>query len=92
MDDDSKPNPLANTETPAAHGGKKDKNAMVLLARYSEIGFILPAAVIVGYLIGLALDHWLHQHWIYLAGLIFGAIVGFVKMIRMAIASSNERE
>jgi F0F1-type ATP synthase assembly protein I len=72
--------------------GKKNKGPLVLLARYSEIGFILPAAVIVGYLIGLALDHWLHQHWIYLAGLIFGAIGGFIKMIRMALSSFNERE
>jgi F0F1-type ATP synthase assembly protein I len=74
--------------------GKKNRNKdpLVLLARYSEIGFILPAAVIVGYLIGLALDHWLHQHWIYVAGLIFGAVVGFVKMIRMALSSFNERE
>ena len=70
----------------------KKKDPLVLLARYSEIGFILPAAVIVGYLIGLALDHWLHQHWIYLAGLVFGAIVGFVKMIRMALSSFHERE
>ena len=69
---------------------KKTQDSMVLLARYSEIGFILPAAVIVGYLIGLALDHWLHQHWIYLAGLIFGAIVGFVKMIRLALSSFHE--
>ena len=70
----------------------KNKDPLVLLARYSEIGFILPAAVIVGYLIGLALDHWLHQHWIYLAGLIFGAVVGFIKMIRMALSSFHERE
>jgi F0F1-type ATP synthase assembly protein I len=74
------------------HSEGKKNNPLVLLARYSEIGFILPAAVVVGYLIGLALDHWLHQHWIYLAGLIFGAIVGFVKMIRMALSSSHERE
>jgi len=72
--------------------GKKNNDPLVLLARYSEIGFILPAAVIAGYLIGLALDHWLHRHWIYLAGLIFGAIVGFIKMIQMALASFHERE
>ena len=76
--------------------GKKNKNKnkdpLVLLARCSEVGFILPAAVVVGYLIGLALDHWLHRHWIYLAGLIFGTIVGFVKMIRMALSSFDERE
>ncbi len=73
-------------------GKKNNKDPLVLLARYSEIGFILPAAVIVGYLIGLALDHWLHQHWLYLAGLIFGAIAGFVKMIRMALSSFDERK
>ena len=83
---DDNPNPASE------ESGKKKQNPMVLLARYSEIGFILPAAVIVGYLIGLALDRWLHQHWIYIVGIIFGAIVGFVKMIRMALASSNERE
>ena len=85
MDDTPKP-------APSEDNGKKKQNPMVMLARYSEIGFILPAAVIVGYLIGLALDHWLHLHWIYIVGIIFGAIVGFVKMIRMALASSNERE
>ena len=87
MDDTPKPAPPEEPES-----GPKKQNPMVMLARYSEIGFILPAAVIVGYLIGLALDHWLHLHWIYIVGIIFGAIVGFVKMIRMALASSNERE
>lgn len=73
-------------------GSKSKGDPLVLLARYSEIGFILPAAVVIGYVAGLALDHWLHKHWIYLAGIVFGAIVGFVKMIQMAISSSNERE
>jgi F0F1-type ATP synthase assembly protein I len=60
-------------------------------ARYSEIGFIIPAALILGLLLGKLLDYWLHTHWIYLAGLIFGAIVGFVQMIRMAAASMKEK-
>jgi F0F1-type ATP synthase assembly protein I len=85
---DTPPKPDRESKTDDA----KSSNPFVVLARYSEIGFILPAAVVVGYLIGLALDHWLHTHWIYVAGLIFGAIVGFVKMILMALASSNERE
>lgn len=60
-------------------------------ARYSEIGFIIPAAVILGFLLGKLLDYWLHTHWIYLAGLLFGAVVGFVQMIRMALASTREK-
>ena len=87
MDDNSNPAPPEPTDS-----GKKKPNPMVTLARYSEIGFIIPAAMVVGYLMGLGLDHWLHTHWIYIAGIIFGAIVGFIKMIRMALSSSNERE
>jgi ATP synthase protein I len=60
-------------------------------ARYSEIGFIIPAAVILGFFLGKLLDYWLHTHWMYLVGLIFGAVVGFVQMIRMALASTKEK-
>lgn len=72
--------------------GEGKKDPLVLLARYSELGFILPAAIVAGYIIGLVLDHWLHRHWIYMVGLIFGAIVGFVKMVSMAMSSSHDRE
>jgi F0F1-type ATP synthase assembly protein I len=64
---------------------------LVSAARYSEIGFILPAAVFLGYGIGWLLDRWLHAHWISVGGVIFGAIVGFVQMIRTAVALSKDR-
>jgi len=60
------------------------------LARYSEIGFIIPAAVLLGFFLGKLLDYWLHTHWIYIAGLIFGAVVGFVEMIRMATSTLKD--
>lgn len=68
------------------------KNPLVTLVRYSEIGFILPAAVLVGYLIGVALDHWLHTTWIVIAGVIFGVISGFISMIRMALRTEDEKD
>jgi F0F1-type ATP synthase assembly protein I len=61
------------------------------LARYSEIGFIIPAAVILGFFLGKLADYWLHTKWLFIVGLIFGAIVGFVQMIRMATASMNDK-
>lgn len=67
-----------------------DKSALAQIARYSEIGFIIPAAVLLGWGIGRLLDYWLHTHWIYIVGLVFGAIVGFVQMIRMAMRTSGE--
>jgi len=67
------------------------KNAWASIARYSEIGFIIPAAVLLGFFLGKLLDYWLHTTWFYLAGLIFGAVVGFVQMIRMATSSFKDK-
>lgn len=76
--------------SPKPHG-KQDP--VVSLARYSEIGFIIPAAVLLGFFLGKLLDYWLHTKWLYLAGLLFGAVVGFTQMIRMALgASGNDSE
>lgn len=66
-------------------------NAWVSAARYSEIGFVIPAAVFLGYGLGRLLDYWMHAHWLYIAGVIFGAVVGFVQMIRMASALSRDK-
>jgi F0F1-type ATP synthase assembly protein I len=38
---------------------------------------------VVGLLLGKLLDHWLHTHWLFIAGVIVGAVLGFVQMIRM---------
>jgi F0F1-type ATP synthase assembly protein I len=65
------------------------KDPLVAIARYSEIGFIIPAAVLVGFFLGKLLDYWLHTKWLYLVGLLFGAVLGFTQMIRMALASSK---
>jgi F0F1-type ATP synthase assembly protein I len=62
---------------------RKADNPAVVWARYSEIAFIIPAAVVVGLLLGKLLDYWLKTHWLFLGGIIFGAVVGFVQMIRM---------
>jgi F0F1-type ATP synthase assembly protein I len=66
------------------------KNMWVQLASYSQLAFIFPAATVAGWLIGLALDHWLHTTWLYLVGLIFGIIAGFVEFIRTVMKSTKE--
>ena len=66
------------------------KDPLVSAARYSEIGFIIPAAILLGFFLGKLLDYWLHTKWLYLVGLLFGAIVGFTQMIRMALATSKD--
>jgi F0F1-type ATP synthase assembly protein I len=66
------------------------KDPIVSLARYSEIGFIIPAAVLLGFFLGKLADYWLQTKWLYLAGLLFGAVVGFWQMIRMAMRANND--
>jgi len=66
------------------------KSFLVQLANYSQLAFIFPAATVAGWLIGLALDHWLHTTWLYLAGLILGIVAGFVELIRIVTSSDSK--
>jgi F0F1-type ATP synthase assembly protein I len=61
----------------------KKPSPWVQIARYSELAVIFPAATVAGWLLGAALDHWLHTRWLYMVGLILGIIAGFVQLIRM---------
>lgn len=76
-------------ETDKESGGSQ-KSWMIQLGRYSQIGFALPAATVIGWFVGKLLDGWLHRHWLYLAGLIVGIVAGFIELIR--VASKPERE
>ncbi len=73
--------PAANPE-PKDQNSDQKKNFFLQFARYSQLAFIFPAAVVVGWLVGVALDRWLHTSWLYLAGLILGIVAGFVELIR----------
>jgi F0F1-type ATP synthase assembly protein I len=72
--------------------GSPNKAPLVSFARYSELGFIIPAAVLLGFFLGKVADYWLHTTWLYLAGLLFGAVVGFWQMIRMALNAGKSEK
>jgi F0F1-type ATP synthase assembly protein I len=67
-------------------------NSIVRAERLMQIAFILPAAVLVGWLVGAGLDKWLHQHWIYLAGIILGCAAGFVQIVRLVQGNEKAME
>lgn len=69
---------------------ERKKSVLVQLANYSQLAFIFPAATVVGWLIGAALDRWLHTTWLYLVGLILGIIAGFVELIRLVTSSESK--
>jgi ATP synthase protein I len=60
--------------------------AWVQAEKMMQIVLLLPSAAFIGWLAGYGLDHWLHQAWIAMAGIVFGIAAGLVGAVRMAIA------
>jgi ATP synthase protein I len=79
-------------ESDPSQNKPKDRaiHSLVRVESLIQLGLLLPASLVIGWAIGLALDHWLHQHWMNVAGLIFGAIAGFVQTIRIVLSHSKE--
>ncbi len=66
------------------------RSPLVQLARYSQLAFVLPACTVVGWLIGAALDRWLHMTWLYLVGLVVGIVAGFIELVRTVMRSEKD--
>lgn len=58
---------------------------LIKAERLTQIAFVLPAAVLVGWGIGALLDMWLHTTWIYIVGLVLGAVAGMFEAVRQAL-------
>jgi F0F1-type ATP synthase assembly protein I len=72
---------------------KKDNGglqSLVKAERLMQIALVLPAAVFIGWAGGALLDKWTHQHWIYIVGLILGAIAGLVEAVRQALNAGGK--
>lgn len=74
----------AQAEQPSA------MKSLVQVESLIQLALMLPIATVVGWLIGVGLDKWLHQHWIYIPGLILGAAAGFVQIFRVVLAQARE--
>jgi F0F1-type ATP synthase assembly protein I len=54
-----------------------------------QIAFVLPCALVIGWVLGAWADRWLHQSWMTIAGVILGCVSGLVFVIRMAFAAEK---
>ena len=79
-------NPDKDRET---RSESRERKSWQQVAKYGELGFLLPAATFVGWAIGAGLDRWLGTKWITLTGVIVGIVTGFVQMIRTALKASQ---
>ncbi len=83
----SSPDPEPGSEQP---GDAEQRSLWLQIARYSQLALVLPAATLVGWLIGAGLDRWLHTKWLYLVGLLVGIAAGFVELIRTVMSSESK--
>jgi F0F1-type ATP synthase assembly protein I len=74
---------------PGKDNSEEKQNFWLQFGRYSQLAFVLPAALVVGWLIGAGLDKWLHTTWLYLAGILLGIAAGFVELIRTAMRDTK---
>jgi F0F1-type ATP synthase assembly protein I len=75
---------------PPPEKDNKEENIWRQIGRYSNLAFVLPAAIVAGLVIGHLLDRWLKTSWITLAGLFVGCIAGFAELIRGIIQSTKD--
>lgn len=67
---------------------EKAKSGIASIAeaeKLMQIAFVLPSAVLIGWLVGAWADHHFNQKWIMLTGIGFGCVAGLFSVIRMAM-------
>jgi len=69
---------------------EKKQSTWMQIGRFTQLAFVLPAGTVAGWLLGTAMDHWLHNRWFSIAGLILGTVAGFAELIRTVISSTSE--
>ena len=60
----------------------KGRSPWVQAGRYSQLAFLIPCSLLVGYAIGYYLDKAFETTFIRVIGLLVGVISGFIEMIR----------
>ena len=63
---------------------RQDKRMWAQIGAYAQLAFVFPIATVVGWLIGIGLDRWLHTTWLYIVGLVLGIAAGFVELVKTA--------
>lgn len=70
--------------------GNDTVKSLVQVESMVQLALMLPVGTLVGWGMGRLLDHWLHQHWIYIVGLLVGAAAGFVEIFRVVLKQTKE--
>jgi F0F1-type ATP synthase assembly protein I len=71
---------------------REDRSFWLQVARYSQLALVLPAATVVGLVIGWALAKWLHREWLEIVGLLLGIAAGFVELVRTVTGTEEKNQ
>lgn len=83
-------NANGNDQGKSASQASGAMKSLVQVESLIQLALMLPVGTVVGWAIGLGLDKWLHQHWIYILGLILGAAAGFVEIFRVVFKQMKD--
>lgn len=61
---------------------QKSNDVWVQVGRVVSLATVIPAATVVGYLIGYGLDHLFHTRFLRIVFLIGGVAAGFINLMR----------
>jgi F0F1-type ATP synthase assembly protein I len=72
-----------------ADDGKKQKGggvfgSLVQAESMIQLALALPAGCLIGWFLGMLLDHHFHTEWIQIVGILVGAVAGFVQIFTTA--------
>jgi F0F1-type ATP synthase assembly protein I len=74
---------------PEEQPSNKKQNPWLQVGRYSQLALMLPAGTVAGWLLGSALDRWLHTSWISIVGLFLGIAAGMFELIRTVLRDTK---
>ena len=63
-----------------------------MVGEYTSLAFLLPVATFVGYVIGYMLDKEFDTKWMQIAGVILGAVSGFVQLIKILLRDTRDED
>jgi ATP synthase protein I len=72
------------SKDPHVPGGKGALGDLVKAETMIQLAIALPAGCLIGWLLGSWLDRHFHQHWFGIAGIVLGAVAGFIQIFTMA--------
>ena len=68
------------------------RSFLLTIAKYSQLGLVLPVATLTGWLLGAGVDRVFHTTWLYMGGLVLGIVAGFVGLLRVAFGMQDNSE